>query len=547
MARLDDYIIRRANQMLEQPVAKYKKQGKRLLSISRTVLERVLFCSYGYLTTNDTKYAMRAEQEMIAAASFDNWNPSHFLDVAEMTTALALGYDWLFDCLSEASRTTIANAIIQKGLLGAEKESQMWFYRRDNNWNQVCNCGMVLGALAIAEREPKLAKEIIEKSLLSNPIAMATYAPNGVYVEGSGYWSYGTWFQVLMIEGLRSTLGSSFGIENSEGFIQSAEFVNFMTAPTGHKFNYADNGSTAKKHQNPLLAWFAAESNESGYIYDDLRSLENGSIRIEERRLLPVGMLFLARCNLKDTKPINSNFFVGRGKQPLFVYRSGWESKNDTYLAAKGGSASLPHGHMDTGSFIYEWGGVRWSIDLGSQNYYTLESKGVDLWNMKEGSQRWEVFRIGSESHSTLTVKEQKHRVNGAATMIEVYDKPGCHGATFDLSQLFNELTVAHRTITIDDNGKVAVEDSLQAKQHTTARWTMCTNANVEILNSREILLTQQGKSLRLRASKGAKAFTLTNDPPHDYDAPNKDSRRVGFDIEVRKKVVLRVELIPMN
>ena len=31
---------------------------------------------------------------MLTAARFEDWNPSHFLDVAEMTFALAIGYDW---------------------------------------------------------------------------------------------------------------------------------------------------------------------------------------------------------------------------------------------------------------------------------------------------------------------------------------------------------------------------------------------------------------------------------------------------------------------
>lgn len=61
MARLNDYIIRSANKMLTQPVSVYQKQGKRLLTVSRQVLERVLYCSYSYLTTKDVKYAVRAE------------------------------------------------------------------------------------------------------------------------------------------------------------------------------------------------------------------------------------------------------------------------------------------------------------------------------------------------------------------------------------------------------------------------------------------------------------------------------------------------------
>ena len=549
MGRLDDYIISQAEQMLEQPVSVYKKQGKRLLSVSRVVLERVLFCSYAYLTTKDTTFAARAEREMVAAAEFENWNPSHFLDVAEMTTALALGYDWLYDLLSEASRQKIESAIVEKGLLGAEKESQMWFYRRANNWNQVCNCGMILGALAISELKPELAKQMVEKSLLSNPIAMATYAPNGVYVEGGGYWSYGTWFEVVMIEALRSALGSSFGIEKADGFLQSADFINFITAPSGGRFNYSDDGSRMRKSQNPLLGWFAAESGDTGVIYDDFRSLESGAIRIEERRMLPIGMFFLSRCDLDNLQPPKSNFYVGKGEQPLFIYRSGWESKEDTYLAAKGGSASLSHAHMDAGSFIYEWGGVRWSIDLGSQNYYSLESKGVDLWNMKEGSQRWDVFRIGSSSHSTLTVEGRNHKVAGRATMVESFDNEAYRGATFDLSQLFDCLSVAMRKITIDNVGKVSVVDSLHTEKPCSVRWTMTTNAQAKVLSKSEILLTQNGKSIVVRAVKlrGVKPFVISNDPPHSYDAPNKDSRRVGFDLSLRKKARFAVELIPLD
>ena len=53
MERLNDYILTRATSFLEQPEVVYKKTGKRLLTISRTVLERVLFCSYAYLVTDD--------------------------------------------------------------------------------------------------------------------------------------------------------------------------------------------------------------------------------------------------------------------------------------------------------------------------------------------------------------------------------------------------------------------------------------------------------------------------------------------------------------
>jgi len=41
---------------------------------------------------------------MLAAAQFPDWFPKHFLDTAEMTAALGVGYDWLFDFLSAEER-----------------------------------------------------------------------------------------------------------------------------------------------------------------------------------------------------------------------------------------------------------------------------------------------------------------------------------------------------------------------------------------------------------------------------------------------------------
>ena len=49
---------------------------------------------------------------------------------------------------------------------------------RDNNWNQVCNGGMNLGALAIADEERELAGEIISSALQSIPYGISVYEPS---------------------------------------------------------------------------------------------------------------------------------------------------------------------------------------------------------------------------------------------------------------------------------------------------------------------------------------------------------------------------------
>jgi len=103
-----------AAQKLE--AVKREKVGKRLLGVSRTCLQRVAYSAFAYRMTRTDAFLQDAQREMLAAASFDDWNPSHFLDVAEMTAALALGYDWLFNDLTPEVRQTIRTAIVEKGL-----------------------------------------------------------------------------------------------------------------------------------------------------------------------------------------------------------------------------------------------------------------------------------------------------------------------------------------------------------------------------------------------------------------------------------------------
>lgn len=544
--RLHKHIAKRANQLMTQPVSVRKKTGRRLLSISRNVLERVSIWSYMYHFTGEMKYAERAEREMLAAAAFSDWNPSHFLDVGEMTAALAIGYDWLYDVLPEASRATIAKAIAEKALRTADSKKHS-FYRSKNNWNSVCNAGLVMGAIAIADQYPELAKRHIAKSIKSNHLVMPVYGPDGVYPEGYSYWGYGTWFQVLLIESLRSAGLDTEGLESYPGFLESARFMDYMQSFDRKIFNFSDCGSSYDVC-NPLFYWFSAEMGDMSLTYNDrIITSSTKHLRIRAQRLLPIAMLFMSRCDIKEITPPTERCWSGQGKQPIFICRD-----KDFYLGAKGGSPSLPHAHMDAGSFVYDWGGVRWAMELGVQNYHSLEKLGVDLWNKKQESQRWDVFRVALDSHNTLMVNNKRQNVAGQALMTETYTDPDRSGAQFDLTSLYFDLEKAVRTLWVNSVGTLTVKDEMTAgDEKCLVRWTMCTPATPTIQNRNEILLECNGRKMLLRAksSKGkVKAFVLPNTPPHSYDAENKGSVRVGFHTTIPndKSRTLTVELIPI-
>ena len=108
-------------------------------------------------------------------------------------------------------------------------------------------------------------------------------------------------------------------------------------------------------------------------------------------------------------------------------------------LVSRGGSPAVSHGHMDAGSFVMDANGVRWSADLGMQQYNTLESGGLDIWNMAQTSQRWEVFRYNNFSHSTLTINGQLQHVNGNATVVKSTANPMHINTVMDLSSVYSK------------------------------------------------------------------------------------------------------------
>ena len=536
-------IIAECDKILDAPPVERIMTGRRLLSVSRDALQRIFYLSYACLTTQDDRYAARAEQEMLAVSAFSDWNPSHFLDVGEMTMALAIGYDWLYDRLSRHSRSIIGTAIYEKGLRASENSGHAWFFRAENNWNQVCNAGMIYGALATYERAPEYCKALIEKCLASNPTAQKCYDPDGGYPEGFSYWDYGTGFEVMLVAALQSALGTDAGIAAQESFMRSATFMTYMVAPSGKCYNFYDSGSGASCI--PAKYWFARQMNDPSVVAVDEEFIRQG--RIPSDRLLPIYMLFASGLDLSHSRMPAARVWVNHGIAPVFIYRSGWDNPDDTYFAIKGGRASSNHAHMDAGSFIYESDGVRWAVDLGMHDYNRLEQAGVDLWNMRQDSPRWEIFRIGVESHNTLTFNGHRHAVDGMAEIADYHDNPRGKGVTIDLTDVFAaDAGSVVRTAELDKNDCLTITDRIaNGAQASTVSWNMATNADAEIIDANTILLRQDGKQLYLKLRTKADAEAVIR-PDHQYkpfEIVDKGVRTVGFDIRLAAGEEAEVEV----
>jgi len=545
-------ILKECDDMIALPLLERIQIGRRLLSVSRECIRRVFYLSYAYRMTQEEKYFQRAEKEMLAVAAFTDWNPSHFLDVSEMTMGMAIGYDWLHDKLSEESKKIIEEAILKKGLEPSFDDKYNGFLKATHNWNQVCNAGMTFGALAVADEYPIESKQIIDRALMTISLPMEDYKPDGAYPEGFSYWGYGTSFNVMFLSAMEKSFSSDFGLSALPGFLKTPVFREHMIGATGASFNWGDCGPGAGL--SPAMFWFAQKNNDPSLLWMEKKFLDKDDYSgFTNDRLLPAVIIWGNEISLEQIKEPASRVYVGQGPSPVALMRTSWSNSNGIYLGFKAGSASVNHAHMDIGSFIMESDGIRWAADLGMQDYESLESKGIQLWGRTQESQRWSVLRLNNFVHNTLTVDGKLQVVDGYSKIDRFSDKAEFSFAVSDLSTIYaGQLASASRGTGIVDQSYVVIEDEFTTlDKPTKVRWTMLTSAKVSVENDNTALLSKDGRQLTLRVDSPAKVMlkTWTTQPTTTYDAANPGTTLVGFEMEIPANVkqIFVVKLIPQG
>ena len=547
--KMHETILKECDNIIALPPIERIQIGRRLLDKSREALRRIFQLSYAYRMTGQEKYLARCEKEMLAISNFSDWNPSHFLDVAEMTMAVSIGYDWLYPKLSDESRKTIHEAIVSKGLNQSLDPKYNSWLKVVNNWNQVCNAGMTYGALAVAEDYPELSKKMIDNALNSIHLPMDEYKPDGAYPEGFGYWGYGTSFNVMFLSAIEKVFSTDFGLTSTPGFLQTAGFYENMNAVSTLCFNWGDSGQ--RGDLSPAMFWFAQRNNDPSQLWIEKRYLEKEDYSsFVSDRLFPAIMIWGKDLPLDKITVPKYNVWKGQGANPVCMMRTSWTDPNAIYLGFKAGSPSVNHGHMDIGSFVMESEGSRWATDFGMQDYESLESKGIQVFGRTQDAQRWSIFRINNRAHNTLTVNDQLQQVKGYAKIDQFSDKPDFMYAISDISSVYeNQLASANRGVAIVDQKFVVVRDELVAPDKpTTVRWTMLTSATPE-LGENSIILTKEGHSLILKVDSPGQVTmkTWSTEPTTNYDAPNPGKTLVGFELQLQpnQKQAIQVLLIP--
>ncbi len=480
-------IVHNGNNVLRAAPSRYEiPDGKRLLAVSRRVLERVSTCGLLWQIEGDRKWPERAWVELSAAAQFPNWNPKHFLDTAEMTAAFAIGYDWMFDAWSGEQRQLLRNAILTKGLAEGTKayaRPERGWPAATHNWNQVCNGGMTLGALALADEAPEQTRPILAAALASIPRAMKEYSPDGGYREGVAYWSYGTGFNILMIAALQSALGTDLGLTKAPGFEATAWFPIHGVGPSGRIFNFADSheGGVGR---NWAMGWLGRQFKNPAFT----------AFSVREERPDAIQFLWLPETPSGTPPPLPLGA-VFRDVEMVSL-RSSWSDPQATWAALKAGSPHFNHAQMDVGTFVFEMSGQRWAVDLGSDDYNL-----PGYFDTRTG--RWKFYRNRAEGHNTLVVAPGAgldQELNPISRILRSSFAREKLFAIADLAPSYGQrVKKARRGLRIFPDGALLVQDEIECEAGPVW-WFLHTKA--------EATPSRDGKSLML--SQGGKSITAT-------------------------------------
>lgn len=549
--QVDSLLMNAANDALTMPMPQRIVIGRRLLDVSRETLRRVLLLGYAYRMTGDSRYAQRAEQELLTVSAFSDWNPSHYLDVAEMTTAVAVGYDWLFDRMSDTTKESLRQAIINKGLKPSYDTQYNGWLQKENNWNQVCNTAMAYGALAIYEDARSLCDSVLQRSISSIHQPMKNYGPDGAYPEGYSYWGFGTTYNVMLIDALEKCFGTDFNLSQQKGFLESAGFILHMVAPDHDSFNYGDNKDSGR--MSPAMFWFAKRNNDLSLLWNERNLFLSGNKKkLMDYRFFTLALLWGAGVDMRNLpKPQQKTWVSPASVTPVALMRTSWDDKKAIFLAFKGGSASSSHAHLDAGSFVMVANGQRWAMDFGRQDYHSLESLGLDIWNKSQNSDRWKVFRYTNMAHNTLTFNNCLQDVQGYVCLGDTASLAKKLSISADLTPVYAEqIKSANRRVEIVDNKYVLVSDEIQTgEKPTTMRWTMLTPTKAELKGKNKILLSHKNKHLLMKISAPVKVRlqTWSTAPTTPYDEPNPGTVLVGFESSLRPNshYTFQVKLIP--
>lgn len=539
LAEGDDLTVRwfnstktTADVYMKQAITTYNiPDGIRLLEASRSVLRVVGNCSFIYKITGDESYALRAWKEMQEACSWKDWNPTHTLDTGELLCAMAIGYDWLYDYLDDDQKATIREAVCKNGfnaimddyLDNPRTRTYYWSTAaQQNNWNTVCNGGTLMAAIAIGDEEEEISTQIFEYGLRSLENSLNLWAPDGAWFEGLTYWSYTVTYLTKCLSTLEAALGTDYGCFNAPGLARAGYYLYSVTGPKG-VFNFHD--ASEGFIDSSEIFWFAEQLGNK-----DLTALRLNDM--EERNVGGSYTDLLWYNTEPDTRKVNMDLDWYFRDTEVMTMRSSWDNASALFAGIQAGKSSIPHSHLDCGTFVLDSNGTRFAIDLGSDDY-----------NLKGGT--YNRYRYRAEGHNTLVINpssDYDQSLTGAAVIDRHESNRVSSYAITDMSNPYEGKadSVVRGLKLCDNRSTVVVQDEVKNETPVDVWWFMHTRCEIEISeDGRSAILSENNNRMVVKILSDTEgqftvmdASPMPNSPVIEGQNPNAGIQKLALNVK---------------
>ena len=469
-----------------------------MLAMSRQIQERVELLALMYNITGEEKYAERAWLEIDTALDFPDWNPYHFLDTAELSDGIAIGYDWLYDWLGEERRAKIREVLrvrtfeeIMKDLSGADVKRYSNWATSENygNWHLVCPGGATMSALAVGDEEgfEEITGTVIETCIKMLKRSVKSYSPDGGWDEGVGYWSLATKYLVKSLSAFDTAIDKDYGLYSTSGVGDTAYFPTFVTGPMG-TFNIGDDNVVASVSA-PELFWFADKKNDPELAFLRRNVVDKGRSKVT---VFDVVWYKPDECS-DSAEEFNLDKYFGGVE--IVSMRSRWNDSDAMFVGFHAGDNNSGHCDLDVGTFVLDAFGVRWAEDLGKDDY---NLPGY----FERNHQRWNYYSKRAEGHNTLLINPGDTKDQATKAFCEIYkfeSKPKGSIAIADMSEAYkyNAKSVKRGIMLSENRSSVTIQDEIELLKESEIWWQMHTRTEIEITNNgRTAVLASGGKKL---------------------------------------------------
>ncbi len=477
-----DYTINNANSLLSSELPSANND---MLWEAFNAFKLATNLGFAYKWTGDDKYAKRVQELLLTVCSFSNWNPAHFLDAGVMGIAVSLGMDWTKDYLGSGNVGIIKQALIDKilkpGITGINNNAY-WTYI-DNNWNIICNSGLIISALAVKDFDNSYADIIIPEVVKELSIPLVKFNPDGTWYEGVDYMRLCMDMYSYCVSGLLTYQGDDMGLLDYPGLGNAGNFFISCEGKNSAMLCYSDiYGGTTRK-LSPSLFFLGKMFDNPGIIADEQEfiSRKNSSDVFH--------IIWYEKSSVQ--LPSNGNKYYG-GAQSFLFFDADRKDNDAIYVGMKAGQNGTSHGHLDLGNFEFDALGVRWAKDLGSDVYLDGYFDFVG-----DGGKRWTYYRTGSLSHNVPTINNENQFWSGKAefTKFNLGEDPSC---IINLTNAYEKYANRmYRGFKLADNRRsLIIQDEYALKASEVCSWGMTTDAQIEIADGRTAILKKNNKEL---------------------------------------------------